>query len=55
MSLTRDEWSEMWEAIKTIEYTIIKRLKIFEVNDRPMYDGIVKIKQLIQSVNGRME
>lgn len=48
MSLTRDEWAKMWEAIKTIELNATPREKIVS-------SAIEYIKQQIQSVVGQME
>lgn len=48
MSLTKEQWIEMWEAIKRIEYQA-KENRIALRKDREV------IKQMIQSVIGKME
>lgn len=53
MSLTRAQWAEMWESVKSIEFdaallqsNVVKKSIMIEVN---------KIKEQIQSVIGQME
>lgn len=48
MSLTRDEWIKVWEAIKHIEYNKLKHLP-------PRDEDISFIKAKIESVIGQME
>jgi hypothetical protein len=45
MSLTRDEWAQMWDAIKVIQYNAPAVIK----------PEIEFIKQKIQKVIGQME
>ena len=53
MSLTRDEWCEMWELIKIIEYEI--KLPMWEERRELIEENIKKIKEQIQQVIGQME
>jgi hypothetical protein len=48
MSLTRDEWVHLWEAIKRIEFNRKKKLP-------PHTEDIDFIKEKIQQVIGQME
>lgn len=57
MSLTDDQWQDMWEAIKRIEYASdIYTLKNRTLKSREIIKKEVeKIKTLIQSVVGQLE
>lgn len=55
MSLTRDEWAQMWESIRKIERLadylyFTNRLRSIEIKSEAQ-----KIKNQIQSVVGQME
>ncbi len=55
-SLTKDEWCQMWESIKRIEFInhkVWKSKKYKWAND--INWEIIKIKKQIQSVIGQME
>lgn len=52
MSLSRDEWAKMWEAIKTIERYMERTTG---TDHKYTYKMVLFIKQKIQSVVGQME
>ena len=54
MSLTRDQWCEMWESIKRIEQISHNFLKAEPTKSAIKYE-VNKIKTLIQDVIGKME
>lgn len=53
MSLTRAQWTEMWDSVKKIEVNTT-RLKSPPTKQVTLYE-VKKIKELIQSVIGQME
>jgi len=57
MSLTRDEWLKMWEAVKTIESATFgnNNARMSWNNWKLLEDKIQEIKQSIQKVVGQME
>lgn len=57
MSLTRNEWVEMWESVKTIEDRIrlIPRIRSMDCPRTEIEIQVNKIKKQIQSVIGQME
>lgn len=57
MSLSRDEWAKMWEAIKALEYELETIGKVFLVGrmSPTMESNIKFIKEKIQQVIGQME
>jgi len=56
MSLTRDEWCELWESVKRIEYTNAKvwKAKHYKWANDINWE-VNKIKDKIQQVIGQME
>jgi len=55
MSLTRDQWTEMWTSILTIQVRLWnKHLTKQQMRDL-IQDELNRIKQQIQSVIGQME
>lgn len=56
MSLTRDEWLEMWEAVKDIELAYNENaIPPHSGHRRSVKKAIVEIKKKIQQVIGQME
>lgn len=56
MSLTRNEWEEMWESIKRIEQMATITLnRLRKIHILAIDTEVVKIKKQIQSVIGQME
>lgn len=53
MSLTRQEWEEMWKTCKTIEGLL--RFAMPLVTRQRLQNQVNKIKKQIQSVIGQME
>jgi len=54
MSLTRNEWEEMWESVSKLENMIKGLYPHIGIKKRALVE-IRKIKQQIQSVIGQME
>jgi len=52
MSLTKEEWVEMWQCVKTIESINVSRISS---KKDVIKDEVNKMKKLIQSVIGQME
>lgn len=61
MSLTRDEWAEMWDSIKKIEFASKDLISTkIEFQNRRHYSNLIlrevkSIKDKIESVVGQME
>lgn len=55
MSLTREQWLEMWRNAKKIENTCIGNTLIDSVARQRILNNIARIKELIQSVVGQLE
>jgi len=53
MSLTRNEWIEMWNTVKRIEY-LTKKLRN-SITRKKIINDLFYIKAQIQSVIGQME
>lgn len=53
MSLTRAQWVEMWESIKSIEADA--KILNSKVVKKSILDEVQRIKEQIQSVIGQME
>ncbi len=55
MSLTREQWVEMWEDVKGIERTVKFCQEMPRGQRITTIDKIIRIKNQIQSVIGQME
>lgn len=56
MSLTRDEWIDMWKAVKIIEYYAHFKKHGMAPGVRTIIrPEVARIKRLIESVIGQME
>lgn len=55
MSLTRDEWVQMWNSVKRLESVVKNSFSLGNPNRKLALEEIEKVKQQIQSVIGQME
>jgi len=55
MSLTRNQWLEMWKHIKRVEETVIGDAHMLSIKRQRIMNEIHRIKELIQSVVGQLE
>jgi hypothetical protein len=55
MSLTRNQWLDMWKHIKRIEETVIGDANMLSVKRQRIINEVYRIKELIQSVVGQLE